>query len=291
MLEGAALTMVHCETEFLSIWIKHYEKMFGRKNLFIIAHGGLPEIIEMAEGCNVQVVPRKNVNTNHNIVRFALINSYINFMLSSYDFVVGGDVDEMVFVDPALGMDIFDMVEKYKDTAPSMKSFCLNVLGEKQPYDGSKLVFEQRNLARAKAAFCKPLVIMEPVNISVGFHTSSHPPFLPDGLYNAHLHYMCPDISKRIDLVRKGTLEQNPQIVSGRKWRGKWWGQGKAQSDQYRSNSANLEIKDFDTEMPRLTADLRSNEVVGPYKGFKTFEFSEDAKFRIRLPERFEKIL
>ena len=68
----AAMTMVHREAVYLRLWIRHYAAIVGRENLYVLVHGGDPEIMQIAEGCRLIYLPRLEVTAAFDRDRFAL---------------------------------------------------------------------------------------------------------------------------------------------------------------------------------------------------------------------------
>ena len=58
----AFLTMVWRDYWLLEKWIAHNVRLVGKRDLFVINHGGDPRVDEIANGCNVIHVPRDGVS-------------------------------------------------------------------------------------------------------------------------------------------------------------------------------------------------------------------------------------
>lgn len=290
----AAMTMVHREAVYLRLWIRHYEAVVGRENLYILVHGGDPGIMAMAEGCRLIYLPRLEVTANFDRDRFALLNAYADFLLTQYDGIVAGDVDELLFVDPALGLGLFELAAQYRDQSPVLKAFCLNLIeGESDaPFDPALPVFAQRRMARAQDEFCKPLIAFQSPKWSSGYHVAAHPPVLPDGLYMAHLHYMSQQVYLQVAQSRIETLENNPKIRDGQSFKADWWGKGARHNRLYNTNANGLPRVAFDDHIGELVAKLRGNVVPSRFgRKLQTLSFGDRPQVVLDLPDRFASVL
>ncbi|NJM84175.1 MAG: hypothetical protein HC844_18550 [Tabrizicola sp.] len=289
------MTMVHREEAYLALWLKHYEPMFGRENLYILTHGGDPRIVEMAAGCRLVYLPRLSVDGRFNINRFGLLNAYANFLVAQYDGVVAGDVDELVFVDPALGISFTDFAEEHRKSAEVLWVFGLNLFERRGdgPLEEGKPVLAQRRHARCEHDYCKPLVVFKNPEWTVGYHSAMATPVLPTGLYMVHLHHFSRALTEQIAEQRQETLAENPQILDSRAFRKRWWGQRMGLSRQYLKNMSAKPVEDLDDRIDDLLAHLRSHVVQSRWggRGYQQMVFEEKPDFTLRLPERFAQVI
>lgn len=290
----AAMTMVHREAVYLRLWIRHYEPIVGRENLYILLHGGDPLMMAEAEGCRLIYLPRFEVSTDFDRDRFALLNAYADFLLTQYDGIVAGDVDELVFVDPALGLGLFELAEQHRSQSPVLKAFCLNVIEAESDlaFDPAAPVFAQRRLARMHEEFCKPLIAFQSPKWAPGYHAAAHPPYLPDGLYLAHLHYMSQHVYAEVARSRIQTLEDNPQIREGHRFKADWWGKGARHNRLYNANANALPRLPFDETIGALVEKLRGNVVPSRFgRKIQTMSFGDRPQVVLELPDRFAGVL
>jgi Glycosyl transferase family 2 len=286
----AAMTMVHREMVFLKLWVQHYAAIVGRENLFILVHGGADEVMDICQGCRTVFLPRHRVNGNFDRDRFRLINAYAAFLLTQYDGIVAGDVDELLFVDPDYGLSIFDLAAQYREHSPVVKAFALNLVEQPEdaPFTLGQPLFAQRRSARLSDDFCKPLIAFADAAWVPGFHAAAHPPVLPEGLYLAHLHYMAQDICDDVARGRAETLDQNPEIRDARAFKADWWGKGRQHSRKYIANAAALPEEPLDAVIAAYLAELRRNEVVSRWgPNYRTLTFDHRPQLRVRVPDRF----
>ena len=92
----AFLSMVWRDYWLLEKWISHNEKVVARRDLFVLNHGGDPEIDRIAAGCNVIHVPRDEVSMDLTKRRWRLIAGVSSGLLAFYDRVICTDVDEII---------------------------------------------------------------------------------------------------------------------------------------------------------------------------------------------------
>ncbi len=103
---ACALTHVRHEHFFLEKWIAHYAPVVGRENLFVVVDGDDWEPRVDLTGISVEVVtdaPRRRIRND----RWAAkeMSRRANFLRKRYRYVIRGDVDEYVVVDPERGQD------------------------------------------------------------------------------------------------------------------------------------------------------------------------------------------
>lgn len=288
-MRAAALTMVHTELDYLGLWLRHYEQQFGRENLYVVAHGSDPAVVALAKGCNIVPLPRHRVSGSFDKDRFAFLNAYADFLLTQYDGVVAGDVDEIVFVDPALGLSLPEYMAQNRHQGAALKAFCLNIVEEQgaAPLDLTRPILGQRRHARANELFSKPLVVFDRPGWSVGFHSTPHPPCLPDGLFVAHLHYASRRICEEIALSRSTTLAENPDIRRGHDHTTQWWAERLRKFDAYVEKAASFATAPLDQVIDDYRETLRATVIDSQWLRHKTLGFPSRPKIRLELPERF----
>ena len=92
----AFLTMVWRDYWLLEKWVAHNEKLVPRRQLYVINHGGDPEVDRIADGCNVIHVPRDELPPDLTRRRWGLKGGMTNGLLSFHDMVICTDVDEFI---------------------------------------------------------------------------------------------------------------------------------------------------------------------------------------------------
>ena len=105
----AVVTMVRDDAFFLDIWLRHYGGLVGRENLYIVNHGRGDGVARQAAGCNIIGIPG-DPPPNFDMKRWRLLNNLVGGLRGYYDWVIVGDVDELVVVDPADGQSLTDFL-------------------------------------------------------------------------------------------------------------------------------------------------------------------------------------
>ncbi|QFS84050.1 hypothetical protein FIU97_14945 [Roseivivax sp. THAF40] len=186
----AALTMVYRDHWYLRQWLRHYDAQIGRENCVILSHGDEPEIRAIAEGAQIIPYPRTDLE-NFDDVRWHELNTRQAELHDSYDCVITGDVDELIFgsdVDRPLA----DMLAQWR-TRPCVFAAGFDLVEHPDldaPFDDSRPVWAQRQYGLWASGYSKPAVTFEPVFYRPGGHRALDVPYyLAPGLHLAHLHY------------------------------------------------------------------------------------------------------
>lgn len=192
----AALTMAYQDHEFLRRWVDHYGRQFGCRHLYVLSHGGDPEHRRIAQGCNVIALPRDPTMFRMDRRRWSLISQFANGLLRYFNWVIAGDVDEVVIVDPDAAPDIETYLRRY-DRPDAPRSICPfgielvhNPALEPEPImDGEPILARRRNF-RANANYSKPCILRRESHFTAGGHANLHKPrFLDPHLYLIHLRF------------------------------------------------------------------------------------------------------
>ena len=190
MQTAAAITMVRDDAFFLRAWLSHYGEMFGRENCYVINHGRGQEVAELAQGCNIIGIPG-DPHKNFDIKRWGLLNSLTGGLLRYYRYVVVGDVDELVVVDPEAGVNLRGFLEALPDgriLTPLGLEVIHRVDREEAPV-GDTILGPRRHV-RPAPHYSKPCIIGAPTKIARGGHFTQFPKlFTPDVLYLMHLKF------------------------------------------------------------------------------------------------------
>lgn len=286
-MDIAVLTMVHSEVAYFKQWLEHYEPQVGRENLYVLAHGGHEEILDLAQGCRIIFVPRLNVDWKFNRLRFRLINAYADTLVNQYDCVIAGDVDELVFADPDVAPNLRNLIERNVGK-PILTPFGLHICEDEtdKGFDPSLHVLQQRNTGLADAQYCKPLVVFAEPRWSIGYHACKHEPNLVEGLYMAHLRCAFQNISIEVRESRVETFDAFENL--GNQSRQRFWGKHQLVCSRMYKTVKKLERVKLDDHIADMRAQLMSN-VVSNYasRGGKSVQFIEKPNKLFILPERF----
>ena len=165
----------------------------SRETLFVIDDGS--DDGSTAGLGSVKVMRQKKAPLDEpgRAARFSAIQSEL---LTQYDAVIIGDADELVVVDPALGLSLADYVEQ---RVPEFATTCgLNVMFDTEtepPLALDRPLFRQRRYVRFDRAYCKSLVSRVPLKWGPGFHNCNYLPDLRSDLLLVHLRAADPDIA------------------------------------------------------------------------------------------------
>ncbi|ETX29113.1 glycosyltransferase family 2 protein [Roseivivax isoporae] len=282
---AAAVTMVRDDPFFLSHWLRHYGEAFGRENLTVINHGGGAEVARLAEGCNVVAIPG-TAHRNFDAKRWRLLNGIVSGLSGYYDFVVVGDVDELLVVDPAAGLGL----RAFLDTLPRRTVHTpvgLEVIHrvDREPEPIRDRILGPRRHVRLAPHYSKPCVLGIGTRIARGGHFTQHPSLsTPEALYLLHLKYC--DMG-----VYAATMDQRNRMAAetgagvkeamiGRHWFAEARGEDRALFEGF----AGLETR----EAFRLAWVRRKMHETWAERGHGLWQFERpDHPYQYVLPERF----
>ncbi|MGH1356764.1 MAG: glycosyltransferase family 2 protein [Thalassovita sp.] len=283
----AVVTMVRDDLFFLKIWLRHYEQIFGRENLYIINHGRGEAVAKLAEGCNIIGIPG-DPHKNFDMKRWRLLNNVVMGLRSYYTHVIVGDVDEIVLIDPQDGRSLLEFLQqsrKGRVYTPLGLEVIHRIDQEAQPVTDHLL--GPRMHVRLAPHYSKPCIISVGTKIARGGHfTQFDTLFTPDNLYLLHLKFCdfneySSAMNRRNQITQDiGGSVQDTQI--GRHWFPEARGEDRAMFDAF----AKLEmVEGFDMRPYRK----KMQRSFGPRgdTGFYQFDRPEyDLQFR--LPDRFK---
>lgn len=282
----AAVTMVKEDPFFLRTWVKYYGDLLGRENLYVINHGRGETVAREAQGCNVIGIPEGNPK-HFDQARWKLLNGLLNGLNAYYSHVIIGDVDELVVVDPKLGVNLKDWLQddpRGRVTTP----LGLEVLHhpDLEPEGVADRILGPRRFVRTLLRYSKPCVISKDVKLSRGGHFSSSPQLdAPDHLYLFHLKYcdfgVYVDTTNARNSVAKSADASVKEAFIGRHWFAEFRGEDKAVFEEF--SAIPLE-PGFDMEPYRNT--MRATYAPRGDSGFFKFDLTEKI-VKYELPERF----
>ena len=143
--------------------------------MYVISHGECPEHDEFRDKCNYIVVPRKSSDYIDRR-KALLLGGLTTALLSFYDVVICGDVDELIVCDPRFGANL----SKYLLALPSnsiVAPLGFNVVSPAKDFDRSDPavtieapILRQVNWVVFSPQHCKPSVFKRPAILSGGQH-------------------------------------------------------------------------------------------------------------------------
>lgn len=193
----AAMTMVGGDHFFLERWVEYYGRQLGRQNLFVLSHGGDPEHKRIAAGCNVIYLPFDETRDCFNQRRWQMLSRVTSGFTNFYNWVLVGDVDEIVAVDP----DVSDNLVEYLSRLPERRGpkvitpFAIEMVHnptlEPEPITQGCNILDVRRIFRLNANYAKPCITAGKIDIVPGGHFANHPKlYLDPHLYLFHLRFI-----------------------------------------------------------------------------------------------------
>ncbi|MEZ5715854.1 MAG: hypothetical protein R3D85_12185 [Paracoccaceae bacterium] len=195
----AFLTMVWRDYWLLEKWVAHNEKVVPRRQLYVLNHGGDPEVDRIAEGCNVIHIPREEVTPDLTRRRWDLKGAVTNGLLAFHDVVITTDVDELlVYAGPGEGL------LQHLAAAPAgevaVAPVGLNLIPTPEDAEDEALaVLERHPNALVAGKYTKPCIAKARVVFTTGGHGLQRGKYRIDPeLLLFHLHYVTPDYQERM---------------------------------------------------------------------------------------------
>ena len=204
----AVVTMVYNEADILPLWLRHYGRVAGPENCFVVDHGSDDGSTAGIGPASVIRIPRSPLDDAR---RTAAMADLVASLLRWYNVVAYTDSDEMLVADPAL----FPTLRHYCAAAQqdTMTCFGMNVVHQAKVEPALRFdlpVSQQRRSLLALSPMAKPLLTRVPVQWSPGFHSYDGPPVF-DGLFNFHLPYVDQERTLRRQAKRRSApIAGNP---------------------------------------------------------------------------------
>ncbi|UWQ89870.1 glycosyltransferase family 2 protein [Aliisedimentitalea scapharcae] len=286
----AALTMVRDDAFFLEAWLRHYGEMLGRENCYVVNHGRGTEVADLAQGCNIIGIPG-DPHKSFDMKRWRMLNNFVMALRCYYNHVIVGDVDELVVVDPATGMDL----RQWLETVPANR--VLTPLGlevihridmEHETIAGP--ILGPRRHVRPAPHYSKPCIISTGTKIARGGHFTQYGKLhAPDELFLFHLKYC--DLGNyaatmdRRNHVSAATGATIKEAAIGRHWFAEARGEDRAVFEAFEG----LEMQE-EFNLEPLRRKMRRTFRARGETGF--FEFDRpEYHTQYLLPERFSGLL
>ena len=191
----AFVTMVWRDYWLLEKWVSHNEKTVPRSQLYVINHGGDPEVDRIAAGCNLIHLPRDEVTPDLTRRRWDLKGGLVTGLLGFYDMVICTDVDELLVYVGAEG-DLLSYLEGASRETEAISPVGLNM-------------------------------VPRPDGFTIGGHGLFRGDFRIDpNIVLFHLHYVTPDYAERMaaraEIVEQSkdynAKQENPAEMPARYW-------------------------------------------------------------------------
>lgn len=173
MKKIAAITMVRNDNFYLRRWTAYYGRELGEENLYIYLDGKDQPIPDWCPKANIFPMDRVEgqiVSTDKR--RILLLSEKSNELLQEYDLVIGVDADEILAVDPRVGMGLRAYLSQL-DIKGSVSGLGVDVgqhLEKEEAIDESRPFLTQRKYARLSTRYTKPSVKATTSEWGSGFH-------------------------------------------------------------------------------------------------------------------------
>jgi len=162
--------MAHNEKLFLPIWLKYYSRYFDSNDIYVINHDSTDGSIQKAqEDYRFNLV---DVHTNtiydNNFMRNT-VQDFQHKLLKKYKVVAYSDTDELLIIDPDLGIDLGEYIDNYNGLLGCNTRSVVEQSHE-LPYDSDIPVLKQRSVWFEEYLYNKVLVSKTPLYWSKGLH-------------------------------------------------------------------------------------------------------------------------
>lgn len=171
---ACALTHIRHEGYFLQKWIDHYGPIVGgRENLYVVIDGDDWEPDVDLTGITTEVLldaPRRRIRNDRHMAK--VMSSRANSLRKQYEYVIRGDVDEYVVIDPDSGLDWPGAMFELGEDGYIFALGCdvVQSPSETSPVERSKPILGQRQAGFIADRYSKPFVINRWSNWAGGAH-------------------------------------------------------------------------------------------------------------------------
>ena len=170
----AAITMVRGDAFFLRKWTAWYGGQLGEENLYILLDGRdepLPDWCPKAHVIPCDRVAGQVAQADKGRID-RISDEAAKLFAAGYDLVIGTDADEMLAVDPKLGIGLAEFLSGL-DVRTAVSGLGLDV-GQKRGEEGDvtadRPFLEQRRYAQLATRYTKASVLGKPLRWGSGFH-------------------------------------------------------------------------------------------------------------------------
>ena len=185
--------MVRNDAFFLRKWTAYYGAQLGEENLYVYLDGKdqpLPDWCPKAHIIPCDRVCGQVVRADKGRIRF--LSARAAELLESYDLVIGIDADEILAVDPKLGVGLREFLSGL-DIRSSVSGLGIDVgqvLGEEGDITPDRPFLSQRSTGQVSTRYTKASVLARPLRWGSGFHrVKGHNFHIAKDLYLFHFGY------------------------------------------------------------------------------------------------------
>ncbi|UWQ96736.1 hypothetical protein K3728_05765 [Rhodobacteraceae bacterium M385] len=209
-----ALTHVRHESYFLQKWIDYYGPIVGgRENLYVVIDGDDWEPDVDLTGITVEVLldaPRRRIKNDQFMAK--AMSGRANRLRKRYEYVIRGDVDEYVVIDPDAGIEWPDAFAELGDHGYIFALGCdvVQAASETTPVDPTLPILGQRQAGFIADRYSKPFVINRWSNWAGGAHRLLNRPVrMSEHFVLFHLALADQDLAQARMDARGGTQQHN----------------------------------------------------------------------------------
>lgn len=202
--------MVYRDYWAFGIWLAHYGAMVGERNLYVVAHGHDPKLIEMAGEANVITIPRDTLEA-FDSRRSRVLNGLQASLSNVFDWVIRTDVDELIAVDPEVHNSVPEALAKCGRDAV----FALGC--DLVAHDGGHSVVFTGHYSKAFAVTDDVRLFRHGVKVRQRL-VSRYPFQMPRGIYLVHLKYANMDALLASNDHRRVVANGEEKGLPGRAW-------------------------------------------------------------------------
>jgi len=214
MKEIAFVTMTWKDNWCLKIWVDYYSQFVSRRNLFVLLHDEDEEAEEIAKGCNIIHLHRREIYRDFDRDRWMTIQHFVTALLYQFRVVVFNDVDEILVVDP----DVADDPVEYmltQETVPVNTPFGFDVVhrsrDEPESIADGTSILKKRRFVRPTTIYSKPCILRQHVRFKAGGHGCDFPELhLSPHIYLVHLRTVDRNASVK-RLLSRAKLTTDPE--------------------------------------------------------------------------------
>lgn len=190
MTRIAALTHVRKDDFFLAMWIEYYSAICGRSNLHVMLDGDdwMPDVD--LSGLQVEVLGGRQGLRVRDDARLSVAHTRkLERLFETYDYVIRGDCDEFVCIDPDSNLTWAEALEETKEHG---YIYCngIDVVHDtrfESAFGPARKVLEQRRNGVVQKLYFKPNIMSRAVATSSGGHRADGPVVVSEHFYMFHL--------------------------------------------------------------------------------------------------------
>ena len=271
----------------LSQWFRHYSRLLGPENLYVVSHGADPRIQEICPGASVLTIPRDRLQ-GFDHWRGRMLNGFQQGLLEIYDWVIQSDADELIFLDPARWGSLADMLADQQAPAVFALGFNLFDFSQSDVNATDLSVFTKTRDAVFTGHYSKAWAVRRPIGLRRHgiqlrpARLAQFPFAMPRGVYLAHLKYA--DVAA---LAAMSEVRQEVGNSEGPGTPGKAWKQAAKEAVEKREEAEALPQLPWDEAEETAWSSLQSpvRDEASSVLRCKSLRF----QFRTTLPSWFSR--